>query len=248
MLSDRVKQALLQLGFSSYEVRVYSTLLAHGSMTAIELSKASNVPYNKIYEVLSSLEKKGFVRVEEGRRPSRYHPVEPRTAFEKLKKEMEEKLSSYIDLALSEVTAIYEKKGIREKSDVWLIRGEQEILKKLKEMISRCRFELFASIPRIPQELSKFFGYLSGLSLKDVKAYVLISKEIDKSSIEGFKRFAQIRITGKMFGGGIIIDSKEVLLLLPEEEEITALWSDHIGLANFAKNYFMYIWESSSPL
>jgi hypothetical protein len=47
----------------------------------------------------------------------------------------------------------------------------------------------------------------------------------------------------------LIVDSKEVLLLLSEEDgDFIALWSDHEGLAKFAKNYFLYVWESAKPV
>jgi hypothetical protein len=51
-----------------------------------------------------------------------------------------------------------------------------------------------------------------------------------------------------MFGGGIIADGKEVILLLGQEEEAVnlAIWSDHVGLAGFAKNYFEFLWEDSA--
>jgi hypothetical protein len=50
-----------------------------------------------------------------------------------------------------------------------------------------------------------------------------------------------------MFGGGIIADGREVILLLGQEEEAIslAIWSDHIGLARLAKNYFEFLWEDS---
>jgi len=247
ILSDKAKKALLDLGLSSYEVKVYSTLVSYGSLNAIELSRISHVPYNKIYEVLSSLEKKGFIKVED-KRPAIYHPVEPKLAFEKLKKEMEERIQSNIDTALSELSYFFEKKGVKEKSDVWLIRGKDEIIAKLKDMITRCRIEIFASIPKISENLLSVSAILGGLSLKNIKAYIIVSSDLSKTYVDSLKTIAHVRIAGKMFGGGMIVDSKEVLLLLPEEGgEPAALWSDHIGLASFAKNYFMYLWETSPP-
>jgi hypothetical protein len=49
-----------------------------------------------------------------------------------------------------------------------------------------------------------------------------------------------------MFGGGAISDGNEVLLLFSDERgEITAIWSDHPGLAGLAKDYFNYLWKES---
>jgi hypothetical protein len=50
-----------------------------------------------------------------------------------------------------------------------------------------------------------------------------------------------------MFGGGVISDSEEVVLLLGEEDRATlAIWADHIGLAKFAKDYFEVLWREST--
>jgi hypothetical protein len=59
--------------------------------------------------------------------------------------------------------------------------------------------------------------------------------------------FCEVRSREQMFGGGIIADGREVILLLGQEEEAIslAIWSDHIGLARLAKNYFEFLWEDS---
>ena len=60
-ISDRSRKAMENLGLTGYEIRVYLSLLDTGSMTAADISKKSGVPYSKIYEVLNSLEEKGWL-------------------------------------------------------------------------------------------------------------------------------------------------------------------------------------------
>ena len=67
-LSDKTKKAMEEVGLGSYEIKVYISLLENGSMAASEISKKSNVPYSKIYEVLNSLEDRGWI---ESRKSSR---------------------------------------------------------------------------------------------------------------------------------------------------------------------------------
>jgi sugar-specific transcriptional regulator TrmB len=55
-ISDKSRKAMESLGLTSYEIKVYLSLLEAGSMTASNISKKSGVPYSKIYEVLNSLE------------------------------------------------------------------------------------------------------------------------------------------------------------------------------------------------
>jgi hypothetical protein len=48
-----------------------------------------------------------------------------------------------------------------------------------------------------------------------------------------------------MFGGGAIADGKEAMLFLGEDKPTLVIWSNHLGLVRFAKEYFEYLWESS---
>lgn len=63
-------------------------------------------------------------------------------------------------------------------------------------------------------------------------------------------KLCEVRVREQMFGGGIIADGREVILLLGQEGEeaiALAIWSDHVGLSKFAKNYFEYLWSDSKP-
>jgi hypothetical protein len=51
-----------------------------------------------------------------------------------------------------------------------------------------------------------------------------------------------------MFGGGVIVDSKEALLLLGEEKPTLVIWSDNMGLVKFAKDYFQYQWRTAEDI
>ena len=60
-----------------YEVRIWTALLSRGVSTAGELSDIGNVPRSRAYDVLESLEKKGFVVMKLGK-PIKYIAVEPK--------------------------------------------------------------------------------------------------------------------------------------------------------------------------
>ena len=54
---------LKELGLTDNEAKTYEVLIRLGKTTASNLSKESQVPYGRIYNVLASLEEKGLVRV-----------------------------------------------------------------------------------------------------------------------------------------------------------------------------------------
>ena len=51
-------------GLNLYEVKVWTALLSRGTSTAGELSNISEVPRSRTYDILESLEKKGFIVVD----------------------------------------------------------------------------------------------------------------------------------------------------------------------------------------
>src|SRR6056297_3381617 len=76
--------SLRDLGLSEYEARAYRSLLDAGPTTAKELSRASDVPMGRIYDVLSSLETQSLARSQSASRPKKYVAVEPDTALNRL--------------------------------------------------------------------------------------------------------------------------------------------------------------------
>jgi len=68
-----------------YEVKIWTALLSRGVSTAGELSDIGNVPRSRAYDVLESLEKKGFVVMKLGK-PIKYIAVEPKEVVERVKK------------------------------------------------------------------------------------------------------------------------------------------------------------------
>ena len=91
--------SLRDLGLSEYEARAYRALLRTGATTAKELSRASDVPMGRIYDVLNSLEQYHLIRSQAASRPKKYVAVEPDMALDRLleskRQELEEKAQQY---------------------------------------------------------------------------------------------------------------------------------------------------------
>ncbi|MBN1645073.1 TrmB family transcriptional regulator [Candidatus Woesearchaeota archaeon] len=72
-------------GLNSYEAKLWTALLSRGTATAGELSDIANVPRSRSYDVLESLERKGFVIMRLGK-PIKYIAVSPAEVLERVKK------------------------------------------------------------------------------------------------------------------------------------------------------------------
>src|SRR3989338_11656600 len=76
---------LKDFGLNSYESKLWAALLSRGTATAGELSDLANVPRSRTYDVLESLEKKGFLIMKIGK-PIKYLAVEPEHVIERVRK------------------------------------------------------------------------------------------------------------------------------------------------------------------
>ncbi len=70
-----------------YEVKLWTALLSRGVSTAGELSDIADVPRSRSYDVLESLEKKGFVIMKLGK-PIKYIAIPPTEVVDRVKKHM----------------------------------------------------------------------------------------------------------------------------------------------------------------
>ena len=80
-------------GLNSYEAKIWVALLSRGVSSAGELSDISNVPRSRSYDVLESLEKKGFIIMKIGK-PIKYIAVPPNEVLERVKGKIQEDAES----------------------------------------------------------------------------------------------------------------------------------------------------------
>ena len=253
-VSDKTKKSLENIGLTSYEIRSYTTLLKEREINASEISEKSGVPYSKIYEVLGTLEEKGWIGSDDSR-PTKYFAKSPTTALETTKQSAENEFLKNRSVILTELTSLYEKSGTSEKPDIWVISGAMNIVAKIMELVENCRSEVLIAIPQAGEEIVKqALPKLRQLNEKGVKITILTSDKLDKESVKSISRIAKIKIKSGLFGGGIISDKRYVVILMGPEisgsktTDIVAIWADHAGLAGFAKEYFEYLLKDAKEV
>jgi len=246
-LSERAQSALEQLGLTGSEVKAYVALLRGGTMTANGVSRAARIPYSKVYDSLKSLHAKGWVE-EQKSRPVVFTARPPDTALEELRAKQQTERKEKEQLVMDELMGIYAKTGEQERPDLWIMRGTNEIYSRVKNLLLNCRAELLVALP--PQVLpfmDQMEPLLGALKEKGVKSEILTSPDAPESSLKRFTKYAEVRTRKTMYGGGLVSDSREVVLLLAGGEQATlplAIWASHHGLASFAKDYFEFLWSS----
>ena len=98
---ELVKRIKEYFNLNIYETKVWLALLSKGIASAGEIAEISGVPRSRTYDVLESLEKRGFAIVKIGK-PVKYISVKPTEVIEKMKsktlQEAQDKISSLSNL------------------------------------------------------------------------------------------------------------------------------------------------------
>ena len=81
--NDDLSPVLKEMGLSTYESKVWETLLHRGQADAQTLTREAKVPFGRIYEVLNSLIKKRIVEVQ-NTRPKLYRPRRTKEVLDRL--------------------------------------------------------------------------------------------------------------------------------------------------------------------
>jgi len=246
-VGDETKTVLRELGLTTYESTVYLSLVKRGVMTASQVSESAGVPFSKVYEVLNSLEHKGWANIEKGR-PSRYFAKSPVEAFEATKHKLEGKIRAWEQAIVGELKPLYEKRELRERPDLWILRGEANVLAKIQEMLRKAQNQVMIAVPTFTQKLAgKAMPMLTALRGIDARITIMVAGDLQDLGLPGSIGNVEVRKRDTLFGGGVIVDGEEALLFLGEEDTPSlVVWSNHVGLVKFAKDYFQHLWDSST--
>ncbi|PJE81840.1 hypothetical protein COU58_00750 [Candidatus Pacearchaeota archaeon CG10_big_fil_rev_8_21_14_0_10_32_42] len=228
-----------------YETKVWLALLGKGTASAGEIASISGVPRSRTYDVLESLEKKGFVIVKLGK-PVKYLGLKPRIILEKLKNnvrsEAEEKLQTLLKVKdtneFSQLEELYNVgiSPVKREDLSASIKGRSTISNHLKEIIDAAESEVIicTNLKEMMLKEKLFIDTFDTLKNKGVEVKIALSGEpeaIRKLSQIMKLKIKAVKIDAKFF----IIDRKEVLFYLNKEsaKEDHAIWlnSDFFSVA-----------------
>lgn len=246
-INENTRAALREMGLNAYEIDAYIVLLEGGQMTAMEISQEAKVPYSKMYEVLNSLKEKGWIKSSESR-PFKYYPVPPLEATRFTKLRLEDKYLNWENTVAETLQPLYEKRELVERPDMLILRGQQAVLNKLEEVLKKASMEIVIAAPEFAKPVIAMVEPLLGSGLKKTVSVKLMAagKREDWLFLKKYAGLNELRIRDHMFGGGVIADGKEAMLFLGEDKPTLVIWSNHVGLVGFAREYFQFLWDSSA--
>ncbi len=246
-MSERAREILRKMGLNAYETDAYLALLEGGQLTAMEISREAKVPYSKIYEVLNSLKQKGWTKSTESR-PSKYYPVPPLEAAAAARRHLEDEYQTWEQGLAEELQPLYEKRELVERPDILILHGQQAVLTKLEEVLKAANREIMIAAPAFTRPLIELVeSPLNGVKKNVTVNLMAAGNPASWQFLKKISGVTELKFRDHMFGGGVIADGKEAMLFLGEDKPtvVMIIWSNHVGLVGFAREYFQFLWDSS---
>ena len=243
-----------------YEVKIWTALLSRGVSTAGELSDIANVPRSRSYDVLETLEKKGFVVMKIGK-PIKYIAVPPKEVLERVKKNIKSDADQHIKLLeeskntdlVNELNSLHTQ-GVElvEPADLSAsLKGRHNLYNHIDMTIRNA--EKFVSIMTTSQGflrkvegLRPVFEQLKKRGVK-IKIATTMNKETERAAKE-LKGVAEVRHTDAV-ARFIVVDGREIIFMIMDDKEIhptydIGIWINSPFFSSAVDNLFDLAWKS----
>lgn len=245
-----------------YEVKIWTALLSRGVSTAGELSDIGNVPRSRAYDVLESLEKKGFVVMKLGK-PIKYHAVDPKEVIERVKKLFKEDANDNVKRleelkgtpVMKEMDLLY-KQGIEfvEPSDLsGALRGRHNIYTHMESMIKNAEKSvvLMTTSKGLLRKMDALKPELEKLNKKGVKIRIAAPITKDNASlIKELSKIADVRHFDKPNARFLVVDDKNLIFMAMDDNNVhptydVGIWVTTPFFAGALNNLFNLAWKDA---
>lgn len=246
-----------------YEVKIWTALLSRGVSTAGELSDIADVPRSRSYDVLESLEKKGFAITKLGK-PIKYIAVAPEEVLERVKKNVDNAAKDQIKKLeeLKETEVVGELNSLHnqgveliEPTDLsGSLRGRHNLYNHLETVVKGAEESVSIvttsqGLMRKVDSLKPIFEKLKKRGVK-VRIAAPLTKETD-AAVKELGSLAEVRNsnTNARF---TIVDGKEVVFMVLDDKEVhptydVGIWVNTPFFASALDELFSLAWKDLKP-
>lgn len=215
-----------------YEVKLWAALLSRGVSTAGELSDIADVPRSRSYDVLESLEKKGFVVMKLGK-PIKYIAIPPGEVVDRVKKHMNgeaqeriKRLESIKGSDLLQELETLHNNGISlvDPSDVSsCLRGRNNLYNHLDLLIkdAQKQINIMTTEKGFLRKVEGLRASLEKAKKKGVRIRVAtpLTKE-NKAVAEDLKGLAEVKHNSKVNSRFVTVDGKDLVFMMLDDKDV----------------------------
>jgi len=250
---DRFHHVLKPLGLSDYEIRVFLTLVKNGPANYRVLGKKSNVPLGKIYQVLSTLEAKGFVEVIHVK-PKIYEAVEPKKALRRRLRQLEDRTSELRWKIREVLPTLQFQYGLRHDAIQGVVDGifvgRNSFVRDVQKNLLRALDEVLISTPKFEIKLHEEEMFKQLLK-RGVNVKVICSK-VDETTKDIFGRLTdlglKIRFSDALADRYYVLDDKSAFTFIGRFGEEVCLLVHGPALCRVLKDRFNEAWEQARAI
>ena len=215
-----------------YEVKLWTALLSRGVSTAGELSDIAYVPRSRSYDVLESLEKKGFVIMKLGK-PIKYIAIPPLEVVDRVKKNMHSNAQDKIKRLdgiresplMGELDSLHTN-GISlvEPSEMsGCLRGRSNLYNHLDLLIKNAKksVNIVTSDQGFMRKAEGLRPSLERAKKRGVKIRISapLTKE-NKKVADSLKAIAEIKHNDKIKSRFVTVDSNDMVFMTMDDKEV----------------------------
>ena len=258
-IPENVKVSLRSIGLTDYEISIYLTLISKGPMDARELSEASGVPYSRIYNILTQLEKDKMWIIKEDSRPSRYFAKSPDEALIIAKKQYSDSFNEHSNKIIHTLTPIYQSHDTPIKIALYVHRGRDVCINRSLSLINLAKTSIYFTSNEF-ELLELFFDDIKKARARGVTDIKLLveAKTLDaknsKSLLKKYNTISEIRWRDQIFGSSVIIDEGEDAFIILSESfflkkmSYFGIVTDHVAFGPSSLYYFDYLYKSAKEV
>lgn len=243
-----------------YEVRIWVGLLSRGISTAGELSTIANVPRSRTYDILESLEKKGFVIMKLGK-PIQYIAVSPNDVVERHKKNVDKeaekkikKLETVKESPILKTLSNLYSKGINyiEPTEIsGALKGRDNVYSHMETLIKNAKESvmLVTSEEGLNRQLDSLKKALKAAKSKGVKIKIAAPiTDVNSHALKELKSLADIRHIKDMDARFVVIDGKQTVMLTQADRDLhpqydLGVWLNSQPMSTALNHMFNQVWE-----
>jgi len=239
VVQEKLIDELKRFDLNSYQAKLWVALLSRGVATAGELSDISNVPRSRAYDVLESLEKKGFIVMKIGK-PIKYIAVPPSEVVKRVAKKIHEdakqeteKIESLKGSPVMEELESLHVHGI-EKIDAneltASIKGRNNLYNHLVDLIDEAKENVIISTTSngLIRKGDALRRSLEKASKRGVKIKIAAPLNNDNKEVaEQMKDIADVK-DFDLQSRFVICDGKKITFMLADDKELNASYDTGI--------------------
>ena len=246
-----------------YEVKIWTALLSRGVSTAGELSDIANVPRSRSYDVLESLEKKGFVVMKLGK-PIKYLAVPPKEVLERVKKNVSDDAKDRVkrleDLKktdiVNELNTLHTQ-GIElvEPADLsGSLKGRHNLYNHMELTIRNAEesVDIMTTSQGLMRKIEGFKPTFEKLKKRGVKIRIAapLTKET-AAAVKDIGGLADIKDTDAK-ARFVIVDGKEIIFMIMDDNEVhptydVGIWVNSPFFSSALQSLFSAAWKDMKP-